>query len=227
MGDERGKMENDSFSYLRERMVEEQLEARSITDPRVLAAFRRVPRHQFVPPDQIYHAYDDRPLPIPLGQTISQPFMIALMLQLAEFSGSETVLDVGAGSGYQAALMAELAKEVIAIERLPLLAESARTVLSELGYTNISVVVGDGSEGCPTAAPFDRILAAASSPRIPPALIEQLAANGRLLIPVGYNADQTLTLVTKDAAGRPSTFDHGWCSFVPLIGAQAWPSASD
>jgi len=128
-------------------MVQEQLEARDITDLRVLAAFRRVPRHAFVPPEWIPHAYEDRPLPLAQGQTISQPLMIALMLQLAQLTGTEKVLEVGAGSGYQAALLGELAREVITIERLPLLAESAGKVLQELGYTHVTVVVGDGSEG--------------------------------------------------------------------------------
>src|SRR5689334_22244388 len=156
-------MDTEAFAFPRERMVQEQLEARGITDSRVLAAFRRVPRHVFVPQDQVSSAYQDRPLPLSQGQTISQPLMIALMLQLAKLAGAEKVLEIGAGSGYQAALLAELAQEVITIERLPPLAESARSVLEGLGYTNVTVVIGDGSEGYPPASPFDRILAAASA----------------------------------------------------------------
>lgn len=220
-------MSGEAFSFARERMVQEQLEARGITDTRVLAAFRRVPRHLFVSPELQSHAYEDHPLPIGQGQTISQPLMIALMLQLAHLHGTENVLEIGAGSGYQAALLGELAAKVTTIERLPELAESARSILQELEYHNVSVVVGDGSEGYPPNAPFDCILAAASSPQVPPALIEQLAPEGRLLIPVGLTNDQTLLLITRDAEGKTSTQSHGWCSFVPLIGAQGWPASSE
>ncbi|HLK56241.1 MAG TPA: protein-L-isoaspartate(D-aspartate) O-methyltransferase [Chthonomonadaceae bacterium] len=220
-------MNADREEEARFRMVEEQLHARGITDARVLEAMRRVPRHCFVPPEQIPFAYEDRALPIGLEQTISQPYMVGALLQLAQLTGSERVLDVGTGSGYQAALLAELATEVVTIERHQELAWKAREILQSLGYDHIRFVIGDGSEGYPPVAPYDRILVAASSPHVPPALIEQLAPNGRLLLPVGPSGVQTLTLVTKNTDGEVNTELLGPCAFVPLIGSQAWKTDPD
>ena len=216
-------MNEEQYRILRERMVAEQLAARDITDQRVLDVMRRVPRHRFVPPEQAAHAYDNRPLPLAYGQTISQPLMVALMLQSAQLTGCERVLEVGAGSGYQAALLAELALHVTTVERLPGLADGARAILRELGYLTIEIVLGDGSEGYPASAPYDRIIVAAAAPRIPGQLLEQLAVNGLLVAPVGGMREQSLHIVSKDPAGRVTQRDEGWCAFVPLVGAAAWP----
>lgn len=216
-------MDERSFVTARERMVQEQLERRGIADLRMLEAMRRVPRHRFVPPDLVSFAYEDRALTIGLEQTISQPLMVALMTQFLALEGSERVLEVGTGSGYQAAILAELAKEVFTIERIAFLADQARQRLAELGYSNVTVVVGDGSEGYAEAAPYDRILVAAGSPRVPEALVEQLASGGRLVLPVGDSDLQILTVVTKDEEGNVTTESHGDCAFVPLIGVQGWP----
>lgn len=217
-------MEDQRYAAERERMVREQIQARQITDLRVLEAMRRVPRHRFVPPEFQQEAYEDKPLSIGFEQTISQPLMVAMMAQMLRLTGTERVLDVGTGSGYGAAALAELAREVISIERFPELAERARGILAELGYKNVTIIVGDGSEGYPAAAPYDRITVAAATPRVPQALIEQLAPNGRLILPVGDPSLQTLTVITKDAEGHAFTHEHGGCAFVPLIGAQGWPS---
>ena len=216
-------MNEEQQRTLRERMVGEQLAPRGVTDPRVLDAMRRVPRHRFVPPDQSAHAYDDRPLPLPLGQSISQPLMVALMLQAAQLAGNEHVLEIGAGSGYQAALLAELAGQVTTVERLPELADGARQVLQALGYSAVEVVTADGSEGYAPFAPYDRIVVAAGAPQVPEPLLRQLAPRGLLIIPVGNALEQNLVVVAKDADGRISRRETGWCAFVPLVGAAAWP----
>jgi protein-L-isoaspartate(D-aspartate) O-methyltransferase len=216
-------MDEPEFAAARERMAREQLQARDITDLRVLEAMRRVPRHRFVPPELLAEAYEDKPLPIGQEQTISQPLMVALMAQMLKLTGREHILDVGTGSGYGAAVLAELGRDVVTIERHTDLAERARRTLAELGYTNITVVTGDGSQGYPAMAPYDRILVAAASPRVPQALVAQLAPNGRLILPVGEPGLQTLTVITTDAEGRAFTHEHGGCAFVPLIGAQGWP----
>ncbi len=202
-------------------MVETQIARRGIRDPRVLEAMRRVPRHRFVPPDQADAAYQDRPLPIGLGQTISQPYMVALMTECLQLTGDENVLEVGAGSGYQAALLAELARQVTSVERHALLAEHARQVLAELGYANVTVVVGDGTLGWPAHAPYDAIIVTAGAPRVPQALKDQLADGGRLVIPVGSGGFQSLLRITRQGA-RFKEEDFGGCVFVPLIGAQGW-----
>ncbi|HZO88980.1 MAG TPA: protein-L-isoaspartate(D-aspartate) O-methyltransferase [Chthonomonadaceae bacterium] len=217
-------MDERAFAAARERMVREHLQARDIFDLRVLEVMRRVPRHRFVPPEAAAEAYEDRPLPIGQEQTISQPLMVALMAQMLKLTGCERVLDVGTGSGYGAAVLAELTREVITVERHAALGEQARVRLAELGYTNVTVRIGDGSEGYAAAAPYDRIHVAAASPRVPEALIAQLAPEGRLIIPVGEPGLQTLTVITKDSAGRAFTHEHGGCAFVPLIGAQGWPN---
>ena len=202
--------------------IDEQLVARGITDARVLDAMRRVPRDVFVPHEAQQAAYDDRALPIGSGQTISQPFMVAAMTEALRLTGSERVLDVGTGSGYQAAILSVLAREVITIERRPELAEMARHALATLERTNVTVLTGDGTLGSPAHAPFDAILVAAGAPRVPEPLKAQLAADGgRLVIPVGSSAQQSLRIVTRDGDRFVETEGVG-CVFVPLIGAEAW-----
>jgi len=197
-------------------MVEYQLRRWGIRDARVLRAMATVPRHLFVSPDWQHAAYDDTPLPTAHGQTISQPRMVAIMLQHAGLKGSERVLDVGAGSGYQAALLGQLAREVFAIEILPDLAENARRCLDAVGARNVTVIVGDGSRGYPRAAPYDVILVGAAARGIPPALVDQLSESGRLLIPVGERWGQRLMLVRKFGASI-SREGLEACSFVPLV----------
>jgi protein-L-isoaspartate(D-aspartate) O-methyltransferase len=205
------------FEKLRAEMVESQLKARGITNNRVLEAFRKVPRHLFVPKNIIGSAYDDCALPIGDGQTISQPYMVAIMTELLELKGDEKVLEVGTGSGYQAAILAELAKKVITMERVPALAERAKKLLAEMGYGNVEVRMGDGTEGYPLEAPYDGIVVTAACPDIPPPLIEQLAEGGRLVLPVGERYSQILTLVRKEK-GKITTEPSIGCIFVPLIG---------
>jgi protein-L-isoaspartate(D-aspartate) O-methyltransferase len=211
------------YAEARERMVREQLEARGITDRRVLAAMRRVPRHRFVPEAVAERAYEDCALPIGYGQTISQPLMVALIAQALDVEGGERVLDVGTGSGYQAALLAEMGAAVVSIERQGDLAAQARKTLAANGYERVHVIAGDGSQGYAPHAPYDRIAVAAGSPHVPTALVEQLAPNGRLILPVGSAERQYLTVVSKGAQGQVSTWTLGECQFVPLVGAQGWP----
>ena len=197
-------------------MVEHQLRRRGIADRRVLQAFLDVPRHLFVPPSHRDMAYADRPLPIGEGQTISQPYIVARMTEAVELTGSERALEVGTGSGYQAAILAKLCREVVSIERHQVLSERAALVLADLGITNVRLVVGDGSLGYPEAAPYDVIVVTAAAARIPPALTEQLAEGGRMVIPVGPPAAQSLILARK-TAGKLTSEDLGGCVFVPLI----------
>ena len=219
-------MNDEQFASLRERMVRDQLEVRDITDRRILEAMRRVPRHRFVPSDQAINAYDDRALPIGFGQTISQPLMVAVMLQEAKLTGSERVLEVGAGSGYQAALLGELAAEVVSVERIAALAEKSGQTLKALNYENVRIVLGDGTCEIDSTLPFDRILVAAGAPRIPETLVAQLAPGGRLIIPIGPADEQTLTVITKDLQCRVLTQNIGACAFVPLIGTHGWPDSN-
>jgi protein-L-isoaspartate(D-aspartate) O-methyltransferase len=205
------------FDRERQRMVDEQLVGRGIGDARVLAAMRKVPRHLFVEEALRDRAYGDHPLPIGEQQTISQPYIVALMTSLLELRGDEKVLEVGTGSGYQAAILAELARRVCSIERLPALATRARALLERLGYTNVWVRVGDGALGWIDEAPFDRILVAAASPQVPPPLFEQLGERGRLIIPIGPSAAQTLTLIEK-IDGQQRVRACGDCAFVKLVG---------
>jgi protein-L-isoaspartate(D-aspartate) O-methyltransferase len=205
-----------------EGWIDDQLVARGIHDPRVLDAMRRVPRHRFVEANALGCAYADRALPIGDGQTISQPYMVAVMTEALKLEGHERVLDVGTGSGYQAAILAELAREVVTIERLPELADAARERLDSLGYRNIRVVVGDGSVGFPESAPYDGILVAAAAPRVPASLKDQLADGGRLVIPVGPPDQQRLTVVSRSADGFVESVHEG-CVFVLLLGAEGWP----
>ena len=199
----------------RARMVAEQIEARGVRDPRVLAALRRVPRELFVPDDQRAGAYEDRPMPIGYGQTISQPYIVGYMSEALAVEPSHRVLEIGTGCGYQTAVLAELAAEVYSIELLPVLAERARRTLDGLGYTNVHVRVGDGHAGWPEHAPFDRILAAAAPPEIPPALLDQLADGGILVIPVGVD-NQELRVLQKHA-DRLELLSTLPVRFVPMI----------
>ena len=202
--------------------IDEQLVARGITDARVLDAMKRVPRDAFVPSESQPAAYADRALPIGCGQTISQPFMVAAMTEALHLVGNERVLEVGTGSGYQAAILSVLARDVITIERRPELAEAARQTLAALERTNVLVLAGDGTLGSPAHAPFDAILVAAGAPRVPDALKAQLSPNGgRLVIPVGSSHQQTLHIVTRDRDRFVDTAGVG-CVFVPLIGAEGW-----
>ncbi|MGH7279871.1 MAG: protein-L-isoaspartate(D-aspartate) O-methyltransferase [Candidatus Rokuibacteriota bacterium] len=210
------------FERERARMVEEQLVRRGIADARVLEAMRRVPRHLFVQEAFRDRAYGDHPLPIGEEQTISQPFIVGLMTSLLAMTGPEKVLEIGTGSGYQTAVLAELARRVCSVERLAPLATRARALLEGLGYTSVWVRVGSGTLGWPDEAPFDRILVAAGGPSVPPPLFEQLAEGGRLVLPIGETpTSQTLTVVEKiDGQKRVQT--HGECSFVKLVGKYAW-----
>jgi protein-L-isoaspartate(D-aspartate) O-methyltransferase len=204
----------------RERMVAEQLVPRGIGDPRVLDAMRAVPRHLFVPEEMQPLAYADRALAIGHGQTISQPYMVAAMAEAAALDGDERVLEVGTGSGYQTAVLARLAREVITIERLEPLALAARDRLERLGCL-VRVVVGDGTAGYAAGAPYDAIVVSAGAPRVPEALTAQLADGGRLVLPVGSRLHQRLT-VTERSGNRLVETVHGDCVFVPLIGEYGW-----
>ena len=197
-------------------MVSAQLRARGVTDERVLAAMERVPRHEFAPARYRDQAYRDHPLPIAEGQTISQPFIVALMLEALQLAPTDRVLEVGTGSGYVTALLAELTAQVISIERHASLADSARAVLAMLGYSNIKVVTGDGTRGFPEAAPFDAIIVSAAASEMPPALLTQLGEGGRMIIPVGADDAQQLRLV-RMAKGQPKIQFRELCRFVPLI----------
>ena len=205
----------------RAAMVRDQLQQRGISDARVLAAMERVPRHRFLPPEAQGNAYADRAVPIAEGQSISQPFIVALMAQALQLRGDERVLEIGTGSGYAAAVLSQLAADVVTIERLPVLAEAAEQRLATLGYVNVRVIGGDGTAGLPGEAPFDAITVAAASPWVPRPLREQLARGGRLVIPVGGRGEQLLLRVTRDASGEHVEQLSG-VRFVPLIGAHAW-----
>ncbi|MGD8863087.1 MAG: protein-L-isoaspartate(D-aspartate) O-methyltransferase [Myxococcales bacterium] len=206
----------------RRLMVERQLRRRGIADPRVLEAMDRVPRHRFVPPGMQHMAYDDCALPIAGGQTISQPYMVARTCELARIGPDDRVLEVGAGSGYQAAVLGELAAEVVAVELIEELVSAARATLLDVGADNVTVVQGDGSLGHPAHAPYDAIVVAAGAPAVPAALVEQLAEGGRLVIPVGRRESvQTLTVVEKTPRGLAQQGFDG-CVFVPLRGAGGW-----
>jgi protein-L-isoaspartate(D-aspartate) O-methyltransferase len=202
-------------------MVEDQLVRRGISDGRVLAAMRRVQRHRFVEEAFRERAYGDHPLPIGQEQTISQPYIVALMTSLLALTGREKVLEVGTGSGYQTAVLAELARRVCSIERIPALAARARGALEALGYANVWVRVGNGTLGWPDEAPFDCILVAAGGPTVPPPLFEQLVDGGRMVLPLGDQTGQTLTLV-QSVGGHMRTRPCGDCHFVPLLGKYAW-----
>ena len=214
---------DDARAQARARMVDEQLAARGITDARVLEAMRSVPREAFVAASLKADAYADRPLPIEAGQTISQPYIVALMVEAAQLRPQDRALEIGAGSGYASAVMGRLAKEVVAIERHAVLAGLAAQRLRELGVDNVEVRCADGSEGCPDRAPFDAILVAASGPRVPRVLVEQLAPGGRLVMPVGARHEvQQLVKVTRLAGGGERQETLCGVAFVPLIGREGW-----
>lgn len=210
-----------SFEKLREAMVENQLRRRGIRDERVLQVMLEVPRHEFVPPEYMEEAYEDHPLPIGESQTISQPYMVAIMSEALELTGSERVLEVGTGSGYQAAVLARLAKTVYTIEKNAHLARSAAERLARLSFPNVISLTGDGTLGYAETAPYDAILVTAGAPIIPQPLIDQLAEGGRLVIPVGEMHSQELVQVKKIEG---SCFERtvNYCRFVPLIGRHGW-----
>ncbi len=211
----------DPYFPARARMVREQIERQGVHDPRVLAAMLAVPRHEFVPPEERDRAYDDMALPIGAGQTISQPFIVGIMSSLLELKGDENVLEVGTGSGYQAALLAYLARQVHSIERHAELADKAEQVLLRMGLTNVLVHVGDGSLGLPKYAPFDAIIVTAAAPGVPQPLFDQLADGGRLVLPEGGAGGQTLNRWRKLASGFKQ--EHiAPVAFVPLRGQHGW-----
>ena len=210
----------------RQAMVAQQLRRRGIQDERVLSAMLAVQRHAFVPPAMQYAAYEDRALPIGEGQTISQPYMVARACELAALAEGEHALDVGAGSGYQAGVLAHLCEGVIAIELVEKLAEQARRSLEALGVKNVRIVIGDGVYGFPEEAPYDAIVVAAGAPVVPPALIEQLKPNGRLVIPLGSGEMQALARLTKRPDGTVEREDFDACVYVPLRGSGGWADVS-
>jgi protein-L-isoaspartate(D-aspartate) O-methyltransferase len=195
--------------------------AQDVSDRRVLNAIAKAPRERFVPPELRIHAYENRPLPIGLGQTISQPLIVALMTQGLSLHGDEKVLEVGTGSGYQAALLSQMAAEVVSVERVPELAERAARVLAELGYANVSVHVAGETLGWPGGAPYDAIIVTAAAPRVPEELMDQLSRGGRMVIPVGSRDLQELVRAVKSPEG-PVLTNLGPCRFVPLLGPGAW-----
>jgi len=205
----------------RASMVEEQLRLRGIHGERLRLAMGKVPREKFVAPEHRFEAYADGPLPIGCGQTISQPLMVATMIEALSVQPSDRVLEVGTGTGYEAAILAELAAEVWTVERHADLANKARVVLQELGYQNVHVVEGDGSLGLPQLAPFDKILVAAGAPLPPPSLVEQLAEGGAMAVPVGNRVEQELQVIRR-TGGALVTSRHVLCCFVPLLGAEGW-----
>ena len=214
------------YAAEREAMVERQLRRRGISEPDILDAFRAVPREAFISEDYAHLAYGDHPLPIEANQTISQPYIVALMVQAAAITHGDTVLEVGAGSGYAAAVVSRIAARVVAIERQHDLVEIARQRLERLGYSNVLIVEGDGTRGCPDEAPFDAILAAASGSHVPSALIAQLAPNGRIVMPLGEpGLPQELVKVTKQDDGILKQENLGGVRFVPLIGEEGWSDA--
>lgn len=212
-----------SVDSKRHRMIADQLRRRDITDPRVLAAFAAVPRDRFVPAGMLDRAYDDGPLPIGDGQTISQPYIVAITAQALGLAGHERVLEIGTGSGYAAAILGVIAHEVVTVERIPGLAERARAVLADLGLANVHVKDGDGTLGWPESGPYEAIAVAAGAPAPPPSLLAQLSLGGRLVIPTGTAESQRLVRITRTGARSYRDEDLGEVRFVPLLGAQGWP----
>ena len=211
------------FAAERDAMVERQIESRGIREPTILEAFRSVPREEFLADEYRDIAYGDHPIPIEAGQTISQPYIVALMIHAAEIKCGDRVLEVGAGSGYAAAVMSRIAGEVIAMERQAELVAVAQERMQRLGYDNVRIVEGDGTRGWPGEAPYEAILAAASGSHVPPAWVEQLTDGGRIVMPVGDPGwVQKLVKVTKGPAGKLITEDLGAVRFVPLIGEEGW-----
>ncbi len=211
----------DEFVSERHYMVERQLRHRGLHDERLLSAFEDVPRHEFIPEHMRFAAYDDTPLPIGHGQTISQPYVVGLMISLLDLRGDERVLEIGTGSGYEAALLGRLAAEVHTIELVPELAGDAELVLVELGFSNVHVHVGDGSLGWPEAAPYGGIVVAAAAPQVPPPLLEQLADGARLVLPVAKEHEQLLKVFTRDG-NEYSEYVATAVAFVPMRGKYGW-----
>jgi protein-L-isoaspartate(D-aspartate) O-methyltransferase len=221
-----GGEERDAVAARRARMVEEQVRRRGIRDERVLAALEQVPRHSFVPDQLEPHAYEDRPLPIGHGQTISQPYIVAYMTEKLALRPGARVLDIGTGSGYHAAILARVAVRVVSVEVVPELAARARARLARLGFANVSVHLADGALGWPADAPYDGILVACGAPSIPPALVRQLAPRARLIMPVGTrDGGQDLVIVEKDEGGRTIEWPTIEVRFVPLTGPSGEPPA--
>jgi protein-L-isoaspartate(D-aspartate) O-methyltransferase len=218
-------MTEDNFNVERRRMVDRQIAARGVSDPRVLAAMGKVPRHRFIPSRLWDQAYQDYPLPIGEDQTISQPYIVALMTEMLELKATDRVLEIGSGSGYQAAILAELAAQVFTIDRMAVLLAGAEQILTSLGYTNIKTRVGDGTLGWPEEMPFDAVIVTAGAPQVPRPLTEQLALGGRLVIPVGDTWSQTLTCIRQTTDGLKFEY-HGGCRFVRLIGEYGWKEGS-
>lgn len=214
------------WEALRHEMVERQLVPRGIADAGVLEAMREVPRHLFVAPGMETRAYGDHALPIGEGQTISQPYMVALMTQELGLTGTEKVLEIGTGSGYQTAILARLAEQVFSIERVESLAASARTILEELGASNVAIRIGDGTIGWKEFEPYDRIIVTAGAPDVPPSLIEQLSDPGIMAVPVGSQGLQQLRIIEK-RGGDITSRDVGGCVFVPLVGREGWGKDTD
>lgn len=212
-----------AFKDQRHRMVDRQIAARGITDERLLAAMREIPRERFVPEALAAFAYEDCALPIDENQTISQPYIVALMLELGAIRETDRVLEIGAGSGYAAAVISRLAARVYGIERHRTLADKAAKRLARLGYDNVEIIAGDGSKGLAAHAPFDVVIVSAGGPRVPAALRDQLAIGGRLIMPVGQVGAQQLVRVTRHAQDHFGEEVHGRVAFVPLIGADGWP----
>lgn len=215
--------EEAEFAVLRANMVAEQIEGRGIRDTAVLQAMRLVPRHEFISPPYQTYAYDDTPLPIPAQQTISQPYIVAYMLSLLELQPTHRVLEIGTGSGYVAAVLSRMVAQVYTVERHEVLVQYARRRLTDLGYTNVQVRCGDGTEGWSDDAPYDAILVSAGGPSVPLALKKQLAINGRLIIPVGrHKHKQRLVLVNRQSEDSFVSKTLGAVAFVPLVGAAGW-----
>jgi protein-L-isoaspartate(D-aspartate) O-methyltransferase len=219
MSTSNGASRQDDYMAARHAMVRDQLEARGITDVRILQAMRDTPRHLFVAPEWQSEAYSDRPLPIGDAQTISQPYMVAMMLELLLLPNQARVLEVGTGSGYQAAVLSRVAAQVYSMEYFPALAEHARRLLTRLGYTNIEVIIGDGGAGLPQYAPYDGIIVPAAAPRLPQPLIAQLGTGRRLVIPVGEARTQDLLIVVKHDVSYAIERSIP-CRFVPLLGRE-------
>lgn len=212
-----------SFARDREAMVDTQIVARDIKDARVIEAMRRIPRHRFVPASEQARAYGDHPVPIGYGQTISQPYMVALMSEMLELTPHDRVLEIGTGSAYQAAILAQLAAEVVSIERNEILAAHARALLKDLDCKNVTVITGDGTLGYPARAPYDAIIVTAGGPVLPESLRNQLAVGGRLVCPVGPRDVQDLMTVRRTSEGFNEEKGIS-CVFVPLVGAEGWES---
>ena len=211
-----------TFDEQRARMVAEQIQGRGLTDVRLLEAFRKIPRHLFVPPEEQEAAYTDHPLPIGSGQTISQPYMVALMVSLLRLQGHERVLEIGTGSGYQTAILSELALEVFSIERLPELLPAAKQRLEAMGCLNVRLSAGNGSLGWPGHAPYDAVLVSAAAPELPLPLVEQLAEHGRMVVPIGSQTAQMLNHIERHQGDLVRT-EITSCVFVPLRGQCGWP----